>query len=151
MTQVVGTSVTRVDAVAKATGGAVYGVDVRFGGMLVARTLRAGLPHARIVRLDTDAAARVPGVRAIITGRDCARRHGLLVKDQPALAVDRVRYAGEVVAAVAAEDEEAARDAIDRIVVEYEALPGVFDLGEAIRPGAPLVHPDQMSYQRAEV
>jgi xanthine dehydrogenase molybdopterin-binding subunit B len=65
--------------------------------MLVARTLRAGVPHARIARLETEAASRVPGVRAIVTGRDSRRRHGLLVKDQPALAVDRVRHAGEVV------------------------------------------------------
>ena len=106
----------------------MYGVDVRFGGMLVGKTLRAGIPHARIVHLDTLAAAKVPGVRAIVTGQDCSRRHGLFQKDQPALAVDRVRYAGEVVAAVAAEDEDAAQEAIERIVVDYEELPGVFDM-----------------------
>jgi carbon-monoxide dehydrogenase large subunit len=144
----IGKSVTRIDAVAKVTGTAVYGTDVRFGGMLVARLLRAGIPHARIVGLDTSSAERVPGVRAIVTGRDCARRHGLLVKDQPALAVDRVRYAGEVVAAVAAEGEDAAQEALDRISVDYEELPGVFDLMEAVAPGAPLVHPDQMQYER---
>lgn len=151
-TRVVGRSVARVDAVAKATGRAVYGVDVRFPGMLAARTLRAGVPHARIVRLDTAAAWAVPGVRAVVTGRDDgARRHGPLVKDQPALAVDRVRYAGEVVAAVAAEDEDAAREAIDRIVVEYEELPGVFDPREALRPDAPLVHDDASAYERTEI
>lgn len=150
-TAVVGTSVPRVDAVAKVTGGAVYGVDVRFARMLVGRTLRAGLPHARIVNLDTAAAWRVPGVRAVVTGQDFPRRHGLLVKDQPALALDRVRYAGEVVAAVAAEDEDAAQEAIERIVVDYEELPGVFDVLAAMEPGAPLVHEDQMAYERAEV
>ena len=97
-TTVVGTSVVRTDAAAKVRGGAVFGVDVRFGGMLVGKTLRAGVPHARIVNLDTSAASKVPGVRAIVTGRDCSRRHGLFQKDQPALAIDRVRYAGEVVA-----------------------------------------------------
>ncbi len=148
---VVGQSVVRTDAAAKVRGGAMYGVDVRFGGMLVGKTLRAGIPHARIVHLDTSAAAKVPGVRAIVTGQDCSRRHGLFQKDQPALAVDRVRYAGEVVAAVAAEDEDAAQEAIERIVVDYEELPGVFDMMAAVAPGAPLIHPDQMSYERAQV
>jgi len=150
-TVIVGKSVTRTDAAAKVRGGATFGVDVRFAGMLVGKTLRAGIPHARIVSLDTSAAAKVPGVRAIVTGQDCSRRHGLFQKDQPALAIDRVRYAGEVVAAVAAEDEDAAQEAIERIVVDYEELPGVFDVMEAIAPGAPLIHPDMMSYERAQV
>jgi carbon-monoxide dehydrogenase large subunit len=150
-TAVVGTSVVRTDAAAKVRGGATFGVDVRFAGMLVGKTLRAGIPHARILHVDTSAAAAVPGVRAIVTGQDCARRHGLFQKDQPALAVDRVRYAGEVVAAVAAEDEDAAQEAIDRIAVDYDELPGVFDVMEAMAPGAPLIHPDQMSYERAQV
>lgn len=149
-TSIVGKTVERVDALAKVTGAAVFGVDVRFAGMLVGRVLRAGVPHARIVRLDTTGAARVPGVRAIVTGRDHPRLHGLIVKDQPALAIDRVRFAGEVVAAVAAEDDEAAQEAIDRIVVEYEELPAVFDVREAMRPGAPLVHEDQTTYERSQ-
>lgn len=147
---VVGQSIDRVDAVAKVTGAAVYGVDVRFAGMLVGRVLRAGVAHARITRLDTSAAAKVPGVRAIVTGRDHPKLHGLIVKDQPALAVDRVRYEGEVVAAVAAEDDEAAQEALDRIVVEYEELPGIFDLREAMQPGAPLVHDDPAAYERTQ-
>lgn len=149
--RVVGTSVPRVDAVAKVTGGAIYGVDVRFAGMLVGRTLRAGVPHARIAHLDVSRASNVPGVKAVVTGRDWPRPHGLVVRDQPALAVDRVRYAGEVVAAVAAEDDDAAQEALDRIRVEYEELPAAFDVLDAMRPGAPLVHPDQMAYERAEV
>ena len=89
-TVIVGKSVVRTDAAAKVCGGATYGVDVRFGGMLVGKTLRAGIPHARIVNLDTSAAVKVPGVRAIVTGHDCSGRHGLFQKDQPALAIDRV-------------------------------------------------------------
>ncbi len=150
-TKVVGASVPRVDTVAKATGSAVYGVDVRFADMLVGRTLRAGVPHARIVHLDVSAAEQVPGVRAIVTGRDYPKRHGPLVKDQPALALDRVRYAGEVVAAVAAEDEDAAQEALDRIVVDYEELPGVFGAREAMAAGAPLVHEDQLAYERTDM
>lgn len=147
---VVGSSVARVDAIAKVTGAAVYGVDVRLPGMLVGRTLRAGVPHARITRLDISQAWKVPGVRAIVTGRDYPRLHGLIVKDQPALAIDKVRYAGEVVAAVAAEDDEAAQEALDRIEVEYEELPGVFDVLGAMAPGAPLVHDDPASYERIQ-
>jgi carbon-monoxide dehydrogenase large subunit len=150
-TRIVGTSAPRVDAVAKAMGGATFGVDVRFPGMLVGRLLRAGVPHARIVHVDTSAAEKLPGVRAILTGRDSSRLHGLFVKDQPALAIDRVRYAGEAVAAVAAEDDEAAQEALERIAVEYEDLPVVSDVREAMAPGAPLLHPDQMAYERAEV
>ncbi len=150
-TSVVGRSVPRVDAAAKATGSAVYGVDVHFPGMLVGRVLRAGVPHARIARLDATAALQVPGVRAVVTGADCARRHGLFVKDQPALAVDRVRFAGEVAAAVAADDDEAAQEALERIEVEYEELPVVTDVLQAMAPGAPLLHPDQASYERADV
>lgn len=146
--RVVGKSVDRVDALPKVTGTAVYGVDVRFAGMLLGRTLRAGIPHARITHLDTARAWTVTGVRAIVTGRDYPRLHGLVVKDQPALAVDRVRYAGEVVAAVAAEDDEAAREALERVVVEYEELPGVFDVWDAMAPQAPLVHENQMAYER---
>src|SRR5688572_28257385 len=148
---VVDKSVVRTDAAAKVRGGAMYGVDVRFGGMLVGKTLRAGIPHARIVNLDTSAAARVPGVRAIVTGADWSRRHGLFQKDQPALATDRVRYAGEIVAAVAAEDEEAAQEASERICGDYEERPGVFDVKEAVAPRPPLSHPDQMGYERAQV
>lgn len=149
--RVVGRPVERLDAAAKVTGAAAYGVDLRFAGMLVGRILRAGVPHARIVRLDTARARRRPGVRAVVTGQDCARRHGIVVRDQPALALDRVRYAGEVVAAVAAEDDDAAREALELIAVEYEELPGAFDLDAALAPDAPLVHPDQEGYERLPV
>lgn len=147
--KIVGQSVPRVDAVAKAMGTAVYGVDVRLPNMLTGKLLRAGIPHARIRHIDTSGAWQVPGVRAVITGQDCPRYHGPQVRDQPALALDRVRYAGEVVAAVAAEDADAAAEAVERIAVDYEELPVVCELDEALAAGAPLLHPDLASYQRA--
>jgi carbon-monoxide dehydrogenase large subunit len=124
----VGRSVTRVDARSKVTGSVQYGVDVELPGMLHGKVLRAGVPHARIVSIDISEAEVMPGVRAVITGIEHGRLHGPLMKDQPALAVGKVRYAGELVAAVAAETEEIATAAIDRIYVEYEELPGVFDV-----------------------
>jgi CO/xanthine dehydrogenase Mo-binding subunit len=148
---VVGRPVRRVDAEAKVRGSAVYGVDVRLPGMLEGRFLRAGIPHARIASIDTSRALKVPGVRAVVTGLDWPRRHGPLVKDQPALAIDRVRYAGEAVAAVAAEDEDAAAEALDQIVVDYDPLPVVTNLDEALAPGAPRLHEHYDDYERATV
>jgi len=149
--QVVGKPVPRVDAVAKVTGAALYGVDVRFAGMLHGKVLRAGVPHARIVGLDVSGAWEVPGVRAVVTGRDHARLHGPMIKDQPALAVDRVRYAGEIVAAVAADTEDAAGEAVERILVDYEDLPVVDTVDDALADGAPLLHEDHEAYQRGDV
>ncbi len=144
----VGRSVPRVDARSKVTGSVQYGVDVEFPGMLHGKALRAGVPHARIVSIDISEAEALPGVRAVITGSDHGRLHGPLMKDQPALAVDKVRYAGEFVAAVAAETEEIAAAAIDRIYVEYEELPGVFDVDQATALDAPLVHEFHDAYER---
>jgi carbon-monoxide dehydrogenase large subunit len=116
-TVVVGKSVVRTDAAAKVRGGATYGGDVRFGGMLVGKTLRAEStrPHREPGHFRGSQGA---GVRAIVTGQDCTRRHGLFQKDQPALAIDRVRYAGEVVAAAwRRRTRTPPRGAIERIAV----------------------------------
>lgn len=142
----VGQPVVRVDAPAKVAGTATYGVDVEAPGMLVGKVLRAGVPHALITRLDVGGAWEVPGVRAVVTGRDHEVLHGPLMKDQPPMAIDRVRFAGEAVAAVAAESEEAALEALDRINVEYEDLPVVDTLNEALAADAPLLHPDAVGY-----
>lgn len=148
--QAVGHAVPRVDALAKATGSVQYGVDAEFPGMLHGKVLRAGMPHARIVSVDVSAAKAMPGVRAVLTGEDYQRLHGPLVKDQPALATGKVRYAGEVVAAVAAETEEIAIAAIDSITVEYEELPAVYGIDDAIAWDAPLVHDNHAAYERAD-
>jgi len=137
----------RVDGVLKTTGRARYTRDLRLPGMLWARFLMSPHPHARIVSIDTSAARAVPGVHALVTGEDIGRRRwGSPVADWPVLAYDRVRYVGERVAAVAAETPEAAEEAVGLIQVEYEELPAVFDAEEALRPDAPLIHPDWERY-----
>src|SRR5206468_9148441 len=89
----------------------------------------------------------VPGVHAVVTGKDIGmRRFGRAIRDWPVLAVDRVRYIGERVAAVAAETSDAAQDALALIEVEYDELPAVFDAEEALAPDAPILHPDAAEY-----
>ncbi len=127
------------------TGRAVYTDDIRLPNMLVARILRSPLPHARILKIDVSKALRVPGVHAVITGRDLTTRYGVLPlgRDETALAVDRVRYVGEGVAAVAAESIEAAEEALEQIEVLYEPLPAYFDPLEAMQAPPPWIHDDR--------
>lgn len=156
---VVGKDVPRTDAVAKVTGAAQYVADINLPGMLHAAVLRSPHPHARIISIDTSAAAAMPGVKAVATGADTAKRKwGAFRPDLYPLAIDKVRYVGDEVAAVAAMDGATARAAVDRIAVEYEILPAVLSLDEALAPGAPLVHDDapgnvahQFSFERGDV
>ncbi|RME51380.1 MAG: hypothetical protein D6796_01065 [Caldilineae bacterium] len=146
MNQVIGKRIPRHDAVLQVTGQAQYGVDITRPGMLVAKALRSPHPHARIRVLDTSAAEQLPGVAAIITAADVPNnRFGFTHVDQPLLAEDKVRYQHEPVAVVAAESREAAEEALRRIRVEYEPLPGVFDPLAAMDKGAPLVHEERGS------
>jgi CO/xanthine dehydrogenase Mo-binding subunit len=138
--RIVGTSMPQVNAREKVTGTATFVADMTLPGMLHAKVMRSPLPHARILHVDVEQARRLPGVRAIVTGADVRKKHGLTIKDETILATDRVRYAGEEVAAVAAVDENVALDALELIRVEYEELPAVFDPEEALRPGAPEIH-----------
>ena len=115
--------------------------------MLYAKVLRSPYPHARIVSVDTARARSRAGVRAVVTGAELPYLFGSAIRDEPFLARGKVRYAGEPVVAVAAISEEIARETIDLIDVEYEELPAVFDLLEAMRPGSPLVHEDLTAYE----
>jgi CO/xanthine dehydrogenase Mo-binding subunit len=148
MDSMIGKRVPRIDGPAKVTGEAAFTVDIRLPGMLCAKVLRSPLPHARIIRIDPDRALKIPGVKAVITGRDAwGIQHGFVETprypaDQYVLANDRVRYVGEEVAAVAATNEDAALEALEAIDVTYEELPAVFDPLEAMKPGAPEIHPD---------
>jgi len=146
--QVIGRRTPRVDGVAKVTGAARYAADFMLPGTIWGKTSNSPYSHARIVRIDTSAASRLAGVHAVITGADT--RDGALwgrgVKDAPVLAYERVRYAGERVAAVAADDEDIAEEALSLIRIEYEELPAVMDPFEAMAPGAPILHPDFNSY-----
>jgi CO/xanthine dehydrogenase Mo-binding subunit len=143
---VVGADVPRTDAVPKATGAAVYTVDVSFPGMLQAKVLRSPHAHARVLRVDASAARTMPGVHAVLTRDDLGGinpTYGYFIKDQPVVALDRVRYIGDAVAAVAAETEAEATAALERIVVEYEPLPVVATVFEAMADSAPELFPDE--------
>lgn len=150
--RVIGTPVLRVDGVEMVTGRSLYGVDVKLPGMLYGMILRSPLPHGKILRVDAEKSKKVPGVKAVLTGKDVPqRKYGLSVRDENILAIEKVRYIGEAVAAVAAVDEETAEEALSLIEVDYEELPAVFDVEEAMREGAPLVHEDMAGYECREV
>jgi len=137
--------VNRPDALAKVTGQAKFTADLKFPGMLIGKVLRSPHHHARILHLDPAAASRVPGVKAVITARDLppvVYGFGDRRADMTVFAADRVRFKGDEIAAVAAVDEDAAQEALDRIVVEYQDLPAVFDPEEAVKEGAPRLHDD---------
>jgi CO/xanthine dehydrogenase Mo-binding subunit len=143
----IGQPTTRVEGQDKVTGTTQYTADVVLPGTLWGRALRSPLPHARILRIDTSRARQVPGIHAVLTGADVRGiRYGRRLFDVPVLAEDRVRFAGERVAAVAAEDRDAAEEALALIDVEYEELPAVFDALEALGEGAPILHPEVNSY-----
>ena len=151
---VVGHPTPKKDGAPKALGRAEYADDLSMPGMLHGKLLRSPHPHAKIVRIDTSRAAALPGVRAVVTGKDFPGvKYGNLpqTRDYLPLAIDTVRYIGEEVAAVAAVDEDTAEDALDLIDVEYEPLPAVFDPEQAMRPGAPRLHDKAPANVSAEV
>ncbi len=138
----IGASIPQIGSLEKVTGNALYVDDLRFPNMLAGRILRSPHPHARIVAVHKEAALAVPGVRAVLIGEDFPKRYGMMIHDETVLAVDRVRYVGDEVAAVAADTEEAAEEAMAALTVDYEPLPAVFDPEDAVREDAPLVHAD---------
>ena len=158
---------TRLDASLKVTGTAPYAVDVALAGMLHAKVLRSPHAHALVTRIDTAAAEQAPGVRAVLTRRDllddehrdrwaagdlqhrasdaplvAAHSYGYFIKDQPILALDRVRCIGDPVVAVAAETELDAARALSLVQVTYEPLPAVANFDEALANGAPEIFPE---------
>ena len=143
--RVVGKPLRKVDGLAKATGAAVYADDLQFPGMLHAKTLRSTQAHARIRSIDVSAARAMPGVHAVITGADLPIRYGVIpwTQDENALAVDKVRFVGDPVAAVAAVDEDTANAALKAIRVEYEPLHAFLDPFEALARGEPRIHEDR--------
>jgi 4-hydroxybenzoyl-CoA reductase alpha subunit len=140
---VIGERLPRVDAREKVTGEAKYAADYSLPDMLWCKLVRSPYPHARILNIDTSRAERLPGVKAVVTGKDFGGwSWGWMraTRDEHPLAVDKVRYMAEAVAGVAAVDEDVAEEACELIEVDYEELPGVFDPEEAMRDGAPQVH-----------
>ena len=142
----VGARLPRYDGLAHVTGRSVYVDDVRIPGTLVAQALRSPHHHAAIRRLDTSKAERLPGVRAVVTHKDVPKNvYGHLEAlgipaDEPLLAMDDVRYRGQPIAVVAAEDLDTAREAVEAIEIEYEELPAMFDIRKALDPDAPQIH-----------
>lgn len=138
----IGISQARADAPAKAMGKELYAADFYQPGMLWAGVKRAGVPHARLISIDTQAARREPGVAVVLTSQDVigGNRHGVAQKDQPVLVDDKVRYTGDALALVVAESKTALARALDLIKVELEPLPAIFDPDQALEPDAPLLH-----------
>lgn len=145
--RIIGQPIPRIEVSGKVTGEARYTADILLPGTLWAKALRSPYAHARIVRIDTSRAEKAPGVRAVLTGADVRGiLYGRRYRDLTVLAYDRVRFVGERVAAVAAEEREAAQEALELIRVDYEELPAVFDPLAALQEGAPLIHPEVNSY-----
>ena len=146
---VVGKPVPRVEGRDKVSGRAQYAADIALPGMLWGKILRSPHAHARIVRIDASRARALPGVAAVVVGTELPKTYlvGRSMRDMPVLATEKVRFIGDKVAAVAAEDPDIADEALSLIDVEYEELPAVFDPVEAMRPDAPRVHESAKAYQ----
>lgn len=140
----IGSPATRADALAKVTGRERYAADYYDVGGLWAGVKRAGIPHARLRSVGTDAALQVPGVNAVLTHRDVrgSNRQGVVRKDQPVLVDDVIRHRGDAVALVVARTREALSRAISLITIEADPLPGLFSMDDALEPGAVILHPD---------
>jgi CO/xanthine dehydrogenase Mo-binding subunit len=140
----IGRSYPRRDALTKVSGTEKYAADYYGEEMLWAGVKRAGIPHGRIRGMNTAAAQALAGVEAVLTHQDVqgSNRQGVVRKDQPVLADEKVRHCGDAVALVIARDRETLGRAVDLIALDLEPLPAVFDPEEALAPGAPLVHED---------
>jgi CO/xanthine dehydrogenase Mo-binding subunit len=146
--KVVGKPLPRLDGPDSVTGRAIYTVDVALPEMLHVKLFRSAVPHAKIRRLDVSRARALNGVAAVLTADDVpAKRFGFGVQDEQLLADDKVRYVGDVIAAIAAVDETTAEQALDLIECDYTELPAALTLAEALSENAPLVH-EQLSYYR---
>ena len=153
--KVIGKGVVRTDAIDKVTGRALYTADLTFPGMIYGAFVRSPYAHARIKRIDTSKAWKVPGVVVIITQEQLSKDYALVVEEEvhaaervrKLLAGDKVRYYGEKVALVGAETLEAAKEAASLVEVEYEPLPAVTDPREAVKEGAPLIWEDREPVQ----
>ncbi|MEO8348665.1 MAG: molybdopterin cofactor-binding domain-containing protein [Acidobacteriota bacterium] len=141
-TRIVGRPYPKVDAAAKVAGLTKFADDLDLPRMLHCKILRSKVAHARLLRVDASRALASPGVVAVATGRDLPIAFGILPvsQDEHALAVDRVRFVGDAIAAVAAVDEDAAFDALASIEVEYEPLPPIGSIDEAVARSEPRIH-----------
>ena len=145
--KVIGRPVPRVEGADKVSGRSLYTADVELPGTLWGKNVRSPFPHARIVSIDPSCALRLPGVRAVLTAKDLPNvPTGRNIKDVPLLCSDRVRFVGDRVAVVAADDRRTAEEAALLVDVEYEELPAVFEPTDAMQPSAPSLHPNPREY-----
>jgi carbon-monoxide dehydrogenase large subunit len=146
MTMILGARIPQVDAIEKVIGQAKFTADISFPHMLMAKIVRSPIAHGIIKNIDLGRALKVKGVRAIVTGKEAQYRYNLPLRDQPFIAIDRVRYVGEPVAAIAAEDEDVAAEAASLVHIDFEPLPAVFDPELARLADAPRLHPEFKQY-----
>ncbi|HEV2495447.1 MAG TPA: 4-hydroxybenzoyl-CoA reductase subunit alpha [Terriglobia bacterium] len=141
----IGARVPMVDSVDKVTGAGKYADDLALPGMLVGKVLHSPHPHARIRSIDTSEAERLPGVHAVVTGRETPVKYGILPvgHDETIFAADKVRYIGDNVAGVAAESEAIADEALRLIQVDYEPLPAYFEVEASMQAEQNLIHDDK--------
>jgi len=144
-----GESIARRDALEKVTGGALFGADVSRPNQLWGALVRSSVPHARILSIDASTALALPGVAGVVTGQELPPDlfYGVDMYDQQVLARDKVRHIGEPVAVVAAETPELAHNAAQLVRVEYEELPGIHTLDDALAPDATPVHERLLDYE----
>lgn len=143
---IIGKRIPLRDAPEKVTGKAQFTVDVKLPGLLHAKLLRSPYAHAKVLKVDTSEAERVPGIKAVLSKNNSPLTKVPVIFDIPSDKVlfdEKVRYSGDAVAAVAAISEEIAENALKLIKVDYEILPAVFDPEEAIKKGAPLIHAEK--------
>jgi CO/xanthine dehydrogenase Mo-binding subunit len=160
MASTVGQPVSMIDSGERVRGAISYVLNAELPGCLTGRILRSPYAHARVLRVDTSVAEKLPGVIAVLSRNDLIDNpafypyFGQVIRDEPIVAFDKVRFAGDPVAAVAAVDDDAAEAALAAIEVDYEELPGVFDPEEALEPGAPILHetwPEQRGAVYADI
>ena len=145
--KVVGHPIGRIEGPEKVAGQTLYTADVQLPGLIWGKCLRSSISHGRLVKVDTSSAKRVIGVHAVLSGEDLGPfRVGLHLQDVPVLAQGKVRFIGDKIAAVAAEDPDAVEEALTLIQVEYEELPAVFNPLKAMEPDAPIIHKELSSY-----
>lgn len=139
--RILGTKRPYVDATEKVTGKTRYVTDIKLPGMLIGKALRSPYPHAKILNIDTTEAKKVPGVKCVITGKEVEQnKWGPVTKDEYLLARDKARFTGDEVAAVVGVDEDACDEALSKIKVDYEPLPAILSMHDAMKSGAPQIH-----------
>lgn len=141
---VIGKSVQKKDGIPKVNGRALFAKDISFQGMLHAKVLRSKVAHAVLKNIDTSKAEKLPGVAAVLTSKDIpgSNRIGIIMKDEPVLVDDKIRRYGDALAVVAADTERIAEEALNLIKIEYEELPLVTNVYEALKKDSPKVHGD---------